>query len=197
MSQPNTFTQELEALGKVLSALEPLTSDQMKFVLKTAADRLGFNIPMKATGQPQGADGALIGSMAEEARPNDENLSITNMTPKAFIKAKQPDSDVLRATCLAYYLTHARNQVHFKTEDIVALNTEAAYQNFGNALKTVNNAMARSRFLAPAGSGKKQITTHGEDVVNALPDQATVKTLVASYSKKNRAKLKSKKARAK
>lgn len=110
------------------------------------------------------------------------------MTAKEFIKIKRPDSDVLRATCLAYYLTYARNQPHFKSEEITKLNTEAAYQNFGKPLKTVNNAMARSHFLAPAGGGKKQITAHGEGVVNALPDQAAVTELIKEYKKSKRAK---------
>jgi hypothetical protein len=102
---------------------------------------------------------------------------------------------VLRATCLAYYLTYARNQPHFKSEEIAKLNTEAAFQNFGNPLKTVNNAMARSHFLAPAGGGKKQMTAHGEDIVNALPDQAAVVELIKDYKKGKRAKPKKTKSK--
>ena len=102
---------------------------------------------------------------------------------------------VLRVVCLAYYLTYARKQAHFKSEEIAKLNTEAAYQNFGNPLKTVNNAMARSHFLAPAGGGKKQITAHGEDVVNALPDLKAVAELVKRYKKSKRAKPKKNKTK--
>lgn len=179
----NDFDKELEALKQVLVTLQPLGDEQRKFVLKSAAERFGLVIPKSQNfEETPDSDTDLIPTETKTTRLP------ANITPKEFIKRKKPDSDVLRVACLAYYLTYARNQSEFKSEDIAKLNTDAAVQNFGNPLKTVNNAMARSHFLAPAGGGKKQITAHGEDVVNALPDLKKVAAIIKEYKKGKRAK---------
>lgn len=188
MADIKDFDKELEALRQVLSTLEPLNDDQRKFVLKTVAERFGLIIP-KNQNFEETSDSDVAPTETKTSK------SLANITPKEFVKRKSPDSDVLRVACLAYYLTYARKQSEFKSEDIAKLNTESAAQNFGNPLKTVNNAMARSHFLAPAGGGKKQITAHGEDVVNALPDLKAVAELVKKYKKSKRAKPKKNKTK--
>jgi hypothetical protein len=179
MIEDNDFDKELEALKQVLSILESLNDNQRKFVLKAAADRFGLIIPKNEN---------FENTSDAQNDPIKTNEILANLTPKQFIKIKSPDSDVLRVACLAYYLTYARNQPHFKSEEIAKLNTEAAYQNFGNHLKSVNNAMTRSYFLAPAGNGRKQITAHGEDVVNALPYKKAIAELIKKHKKPKRAK---------
>lgn len=179
MTDRNDFGKELEAIKIILSILEPFSEEQRKFVLKTAAERFGLVIPKNQNFE----DFTNFQASAGEV-----NKQFSNMSPKEFLKIKKPDSDVLRVVCLAYYLTYVRNQATFKSEEIASLNIEAAYQNFGNPLKTVNNAMTRSHFLAPAGGGKKQITAHGEDIVNALPDPEKVAEIIKEHKKGKRAK---------
>ncbi len=191
MAVSNSFVSEIEALSQVLSALENLDDDQRKFVIRTAAERLGLALFPKDSN----AAAAQALTKADVVLASDAEAALADVSPKAFIQAKDPDSDVLRATCLAYYLTYARNKPHFTPEDIVALNTEAACPNFGNPHKTVNNATGRSGLLAPAGGGKKQIAAHGENVVNALPDHKRVNAVLASYGKKKHAKAKPKRTK--
>ena len=105
-------------------------------------------------------------------------------TPKDFLRAKKPASELQRMVCLAYYLTHALGKRHFKTQDLTALNIEAAGGKFSNPSATVRNATSQSRFLAPAPKGTKQITALGEDYVEALPDQEAAKTVVLSQKPK-------------
>src|SRR5437660_12654500 len=47
-------------------------------------------------------------------------------TPKAFVTAKRPKTDLERVTCLAYYLIRNRDAAGFKTKDLTELNIEAA-----------------------------------------------------------------------
>ena len=95
-------------------------------------------------------------------------------SPKDFLFQKEPDTDVERVACLAYYLTHRRDTNHFKTVDISRLNTEAAQRKFANTATSVNNAV-RGGFLAPVGQGKKQLTAQGERYVDTLPDRAAAR----------------------
>jgi len=173
------FDQELDAVKAVLKALEGLSTDGKQWALRTASDRLGLQAPAGA-----GAPPPIQPSGAPPVAPT----AIGNMTPKAFLAAKRPNSDVEQVACLAFYLTHARNQPQFKTLDITKLNTEAAGGPFGNPARSVNNATYGSRFLAPAGGAKKQITALGEQVVTALPDRAAVKTALDQAPLKKRKK---------
>ena len=95
-------------------------------------------------------------------------------SPKDFLFQKQPNTDVEKVACLAFYLTHYRNTKHFKTLDISKLNTEAAQRKFANPASTVNNAMQKG-FLAPVSGGMKQLAAEGERFVDELPDQAAAK----------------------
>ena len=112
---------------------------------------------------------------------------MARVTPKEFMRLKQPVTDVQRVACLAYYLARARGTAQFKTLDLTKLNTEGAGFRFSNAAVAVSNATLAG-FLAAAGGGKKQITALGEDIVDALPDQEKVKITVATIKKPRRRK---------
>jgi hypothetical protein len=110
---------------------------------------------------------------------------------------KMPKTDVQRIACLAYYLTHGREQPHFKTEDLTKLNTEAGGTPLSNPSMAVSNATKQNKFLGAVGEGKKQITALGEDVVTALPDEEAVKAVLANHRKPRRKKTKKSVAKAK
>jgi hypothetical protein len=101
------------------------------------------------------------------------------LSPKDFLFQKQPHTDVERVACLAYYLTHFRGIPHFKTVDISLLNTEAAQVKFSNSAYAMTNA-ANAGLLVPAGKGAKQLSAQGERYVEALPDRAAAKEVMAS-----------------
>ena len=95
-------------------------------------------------------------------------------SPKDFLAQKQPNTDVERVACLAYYLTQHRGAKHFKTIDISKLNTEAGQRKFSNPAKSVNNA-TQAGFLAQVSRGLKQLPAEGECYVDQLPDRAAAK----------------------
>lgn len=166
---PTSYQRELDAIGVVLKALEPLDPTSRQFVLRTVVERLAITgVQTSGTGGPTPPGGLAT-------------TDLSNVHPKAFIKLKKPTTDVQRVACLAFYLTHGRNLPAFKTRDITKLDTDAAAGGFTHAGAAVRNATNQSHFLASAGGAKKQITSHGEDVVNALPDQEAVKKVVAEY----------------
>ena len=95
-------------------------------------------------------------------------------SPKDFLFQKQPNTELERVACLAYYLAHYRDTKHFKTLDISKLNTEAAQRKFANPASTVNNA-TQAGFLAPVSSDMKQLAAEGERFVDEVPDQAAAR----------------------
>ncbi|HXM43277.1 MAG TPA: hypothetical protein VN924_18720 [Bryobacteraceae bacterium] len=177
------FAGELAALDVVLGALEPLDEDARLFVFRTAMDRPGVNDLPKAGSSTLGKSGGSDNGAGLGAQPD-----LTRMTPKEFIRLKQPITDVQRVACLAYFLARSRGIAEFKTLDLTKLNTEAAGVKFSNTAVAVSNATLTG-FLAPAGGGKKQITALGEDIVDALPDQERVKAPFATLKKPRRRKV--------
>jgi hypothetical protein len=101
------------------------------------------------------------------------------LSPKDFLLRKKPQTDVERVACLAYYLAHYRDTPYFKTIDISLLNTEAAQVKFSNAAYAVVNA-TNAGLLVPAGKGSKQLSAQGERYVEALPDRAAAKEILAN-----------------
>jgi hypothetical protein len=186
--EPTPYSTELEAIAAILSVLGPLDETQRKFVLRTVADRLAI---------PESDTSLASRDQPEDTLPRAKHGATRAGTPKAFLAAKRPSSEVERIACLAYFLTHMRNTRHFKTKDIVSLNTEAAAPRLAVARRTIDNAMRRNQFLAPAGSGSKQISALGEQVVGALPDREAVTALTKASPNPRRMKAAKKRSLAK
>jgi hypothetical protein len=169
---------ELDAIKTAVEALQPLDEEGRRRALSYISDRL--SIP---TGGALGA-GSPGGQVA--LRVQDVPGDLATMQPKAFLAAKHPQTDVERATVLAYYLTHARGERHFKTRDLTDLNTEAAGQRFSNTSVAVNNAIRQNGYLAPGPKGTRQITARGDEVVEALPDREALAAILAAQPKRRR-----------
>jgi hypothetical protein len=174
--QSGTDTYKLSLIGPGLKLNE--------HVSKAVAGRI-VRLAMGLTGQE------------EDQSPLDENAQPAGGdfgTAKQFLAAKKPQSDVERMTALAYYLTYARKQPHFKTKDLTKLNTDAAGPRLSNPSVAARNAV-NARLLALAGKGNKQISPIGEDAVKAMPDREKLKTVLAAAPKRRRRKTRTKKSR--
>lgn len=185
----DTLDQELAAVKTVYGALVSLDDKGRQFVLKTVADRLGSSLPaVESREQREHYEQNQPPQRGFEA-PADAPPAPAKQTPKDFLRAKQPKSEVHRIACLAYYLTHSRNQPEFKTGDLSKLNSDAGQPRMSNASVTVANAQ-KGGFVTPVGRGLKQITTLGEDLVKALPNEEAVKIALQARRKprKKRAK---------
>ena len=179
MANKSSFSAELEALSVVLDALAQLEKEQQEFVYQTVGERLGLTARARQSASKRGSTGGS-GGENDEAADSDADV-----TPKEFLRTRNPKTDAERVTCLAYYLTHHRGESRFKTKELTVLNTEAAQPRLTNISQTAKNATNQNKYLAQAGGGQKMITALGEDVVNALPDRDAVQTVL---DKSNRTK---------
>src|SRR5579863_777343 len=109
-------------LPEVISSFKKVSPEGRRRLLTTVATFFGLdqrpNTPSPAS------------NLSESGFSEDRSIS-----PKEFLRQKQPRTDVERVACLAYYLTHYRDTPYFKTLDISQLNTEAAQIKFANAAK--------------------------------------------------------------
>src|SRR5439155_14456543 len=180
-------TQVHDVLRTILDKFEKLSQDDRRRVLESVATFYSILLPTS-----QRLAGVSPERQTEGGLPAfSTDLSIS---PKEFLLQKQPRTDVERIACLAYYLTHFRDQPHFKTLDLTQLNTEAAQPKFSNAAYSTNNAV-KTRYLVPSTKGHRQLSAVGEQFVLALPDREAAKAAMASMrprrksSKAKRARL--------
>jgi hypothetical protein len=171
--------RDLEALATVLpeviAAFQKVSPEGRKTLLNTVATFFGIH--------PGGLPVTTSASSGPSSFSEDRTMS-----PKEFLRQKQPRTDVERVACLAYYLTHYRDTPHFKTLDISQLNTEAAQTKFANAAKSVNNASSYG-YLGATTKGNKQLTAAGESFVEALPDREAAKDAMANARPRRRRKV--------
>jgi len=170
----------LEVLNKIVNALSGLEKDDQIRTLQAAVTLLDIKWPTQVLSQKFSEPTTVIkkGVSFSEDR---------SLSPKEFLRDKLPRTDIERVACLAYYLTHYRELLHFKTVDLSTLNIEAAQPKFSNAHLAVNNATIAG-LLVQAGKGSKQISAAGEAFVGALPDRDAAKESLANLRLKKRGK---------
>jgi hypothetical protein len=158
---------DVKALSTIIDVLKQLEPEVQERIIHSVQLFLGIGSTRQQAhaSMPSRESSSSSQTGATPSFSKDRTLS-----PKEFVRDKNPKTDVERVACLAFYLTHFREKPHFKTIDISALNTEAAQPKFSNASVAVDNARA-SGYLVPATKGNKQISAIGEKFVELLPDR--------------------------
>jgi hypothetical protein len=167
---------EAEVLSRVISAMQELDKGARERLLETVATFFGMSSRVTMGPRlPSAVVGRSTASFSEDR----------SQSPKEFLFAKKPVTDIERIACLAFYLTHYRDTPHFKTLDLSKLNTEAAQIKFSNAAQAVDNA-TKSGLLVAATKGNKQISALGELYVQALPDRVAARDAIAGARPRRR-----------
>lgn len=172
-------------MNTALEVLEDLDDAERQRAMMWLSETLGTSVTFGSVGSPPPQAGS---PPAAAVAPSVPQANVQDQTPKEFVASKQPATDVERLTCLAYFLTKARDVPAFNTAELTELNTEAAGRKFTNAASTGKNATNQNGYLAGAGGKKRQITHLGEQVVEAMPDRDAVKAVLATAPKPKRAK---------
>src|SRR5260370_40337669 len=106
-------SNERVVVQKFLDLMSPLADVERLRVLRTVATYFDLEL-----GAPRGPNGSQPPS--PQLFPASRELVFSGhqpISPKDFLRQKEPRTDVERAMCLAYYLAHFRDTPHFKTPD--------------------------------------------------------------------------------
>ena len=187
MADPLSADQRLfQAFQQVADVLLPLKNDLRHRVYATVGTFFGFaaqpagsveiNVPPPTGRRPKQPQTKATPTKATPKVSRDAS------SPKDFLAEKQPNTDVERVACLAYYITHHRSTKQFKAAELDKLSTEAGQGKFANATTSVNNA-TRARHLVAVSRGLKRLSPEGERYVDALPDRAAAKAALRRKAK--------------
>jgi len=185
---------EFEAMKTVYTTLGSLQPSARQRVMQWLVGALGMADELPATSVTPEISLNGSGPVPQETPTVQDTIPTTDVSPKAFMALKDPQKTVERMSCLAYYLTHYRNTPHFSNADIEKLNREAAGPSI-NAYRDLDST-SRSGYLASAENRKRQITSRGDELVNALPDREAVKALYAKRGPQRKRRASTKKREA-
>lgn len=185
---------ERTVLNQVLESLQKFDKDAQLRILRTVqtfleigSEEVGLPVMPK---QPSG-DRPSSHQVQSDEKYRESFSSHIEVSPKEFFRKKQPQTDVERMACLAFFLTHHRDTQFFKTLDLCKINTEAAQPKFSNAAKASSNAL-RGGYFAAGGKSDRQLSAAGEEFVAALPDREAAKLAMVNARPKRKKKIPSK-----
>ena len=164
-------------VSSMIRLLQSLRDDEER-QRTLAAAAAAFNIEF-------GATKSSVSEPSLDAQDGDEGQSVKD-DPTKFIRAKKPKNDRELVACLGYFLAKVRGTSTFGSKDLENLNDEADGNMIGEFPIALNNATGYNMYFKAAGKGKKKMSPHGNQVVEALPDQDAVKKIVNSFRKKSR-----------
>ena len=175
--EPSDEQRMYAAFQHVINVLLPLESDLRERTYATVATFFGYDAPQVGLASPG------TGRAAGERSPPDVYIAPHETpSPKDFLLQKQPNTDVERIVCLAYYLTRYRGVLHFTAGDIHELNTEAAQIEFVYAAEAMSRALKNGFLAVPRrmgmSRGMRLLSEQGERYVDALPDQAAARAVL-------------------
>jgi hypothetical protein len=116
----NENSSAAQALNSIITILNDLNEDERERIMQAVSSF--FRLERETAYDRPRRDHQTINERT--IRPTFS--ADTAPAPKEFLLEKQPSTDVERIACLAYYLTHYRETLKFKTLDLAKLNTEAA-----------------------------------------------------------------------
>ncbi len=170
------FEGEFDVAKGILTLLKPLKPARRAVVLRMVIEQQRASIPAgDQSGVDTRADDAGFGPMPPAS------LAGRKQSPKDWFAGKRPMKGNQRMACLGYYLTRFENTDTFKTKDLTALNIRAAQPKFTSAAVFAKDAI-KCGYFVHAGGGKRQMTTLGDKVVEALPDQVKVREVLEEYA---------------
>jgi len=160
------YETEFDTLKQVLGLLSGVSPDARKRIIRAIATFVSSGEDVQAD-IDQSSWSPRKGGFTEDR----------TLSPKEFMLAKRPNSDVERIACLAYYLTHYRDTPEFKTKQLTDLNSEAGLPRIGNATRATDNAYG-SHYLIQGTRGNKRISALGEQYIQVLPDREAAREIL-------------------
>lgn len=167
MAKNTPLNDKLKAIEAIVKALEKLEQEDRQEVANFALKQAGVL-------KHAGVDGSETDGVGTNRGVDNVNVSIDR-----FVSGKKPLDQYQRVAVLAYYLKYKEKIDEFKNKQLTDADIKARQpKRIINMADVIAKARARYGFLTKGrGPATQQLTTLGEDVVRALPDQSVVKQL--------------------
>ena len=165
----STPAEQLTAVSKIHAYLLPLDETARVRVLQAVSALLGSPALAAAAAPP------LSNPATDPQNAVGQSGVGTAKNIQAFCKAKKPTDTYQRLACLAYYLERVENKIDISVKELIKANVDARQADISNASAFLAKATDRHGYFTKAPHGKKRLSSRGEAIVEALPNQEAVK----------------------
>lgn len=188
-SSESNLKLKLKAIKIITEELEGLKEDDRLDVLSFVLKQL------KLEGSMINIDNSVL---IESNLPNEGSDTTIHDTMDKFVSRKKPADLYQRIAVIAFYLKFKEGKDEFKNSEIDKINTAQARQpKIGNIADVIAKAQNRHKFLTRGISpATHQLSTLGEEIVSALPNQEEVRRLITENRPKRKRKKLTKKSKA-
>lgn len=179
------LAKKLQAIKIIVTELEKLDEDERGDVISFALKQVG--IEGYSDSKP-----LVAGSVSPDFDPG-KSGEVDHLPLDQFVKSKKPANEYQRIAVIAYHIERKDGKKEFKNAELSEANIEARQPKIANITAVMSKAQERYKFFTKgAGKATHQLSTHGTDIVEALPDLGKVKELMAEsktrVTKKKKAK---------
>ena len=157
--------KELSAIGKIIKEFETISEERRQAALKYVLERLSLS----------GSFNKSVNAEQTKSNGSFEDGNIESI--KEFLDKKNPKNNYQALACLGYYLDKFDKKEEFGSKDLIEANARARRPGISNVARDLADATRKLKFFTKGTNErrKKMLTSHGEKVVEALPDQEAVK----------------------
>ena len=163
---------ELQAIGTILEVLENVPEDRRKAVLDYVSGKLSIS--------------SIEGESIGKNKGKGESI-------KEFLEKKSPKGNYQKFAVLAYYLCRYKKVEEVNSKILVDANKDAKGIRVDKPKQVLSDAKRKYAFFTDGGGGKQILSSVGEKLVMALPDQEKVAEIVKTARKQLKRKKKKKK----
>lgn len=168
-----TKNSSAEALAKIIGELEPLEAEERARIIRSICTFFGSDAPLitsqsSTPGAQVTPGGGLIGSDA-----------------KTYFDRKQPKSKLEELAVAARFREETQGAEMSSQEELKGV-FNAARRTFDahNFRRDLDNARTKGLFLRGTARGVAQLSSGGQNLVDALPDRQTVKVKASKRPRK-------------
>jgi len=155
----------VDAVGKIVTVLETLESEDRARVIQAAFTLLGDG------DAPPEVPGPHVSSVIP-------SLARNKAGEKGYFDSKNPRMKIEELATAARYLEEAENAASYTRADLERV-IRAARRNFDgkNFRRDIDNARTANLFTRGTGRDSIVLSSHGQNYVDALPNRDTIKEL--------------------
>jgi len=179
MTEQNQSFNDLDAVKKLVEALEQFNDEERARIIRWACERLGMNniSNIKEIVNPLNVSKPTNQVQSEQSASERKQIDI-----KSFVNGKNPTSDAQFVAVVAYYFKFEAPDDQRKefiiSDDLNEAARQADWARFVKPANTLNNVYNQSGYLNKVEHGKYKLNAVGENLVAmVLPDNGDSKVV--------------------
>lgn len=166
MTEQKQSFNDLDAVKKLIEALEQFNNEERMRIIRWACERLGMN---NISNIKEIISSLNISKTTNQIQPEQSTPERKQIDIKSFVNGKNPTSDAQFVAVVAYYFKFEapddQRKEFIVSDDLNEAARQADWTRFIKPANTLNNVYTKSGYLNKVEHGKYKLNAVGENLV--------------------------------